>query len=179
MRILTVEALARSGAPGAWGILADVALHDTAQEVRLTALDYLDDQPHPEIVALFIQKLRDKDNATINRAAVGLHRMKDRAAIAPLVDALVTTHTFKVGQATSPDQMSASFGSGPGGHGGGGFSAGGAPARVVKQDLQNAAVLDALISLAPPGTNFNYDTRAWKAWLSTQRKGTTLDARRG
>jgi hypothetical protein len=177
VRILVVEALARSGAGGAWSTLAEVSLRDPSQEVRLTALDYLDDQPRPDVVALYIQRLRDKDNTMVNRAAVGLQRMKDPSALAPLIDALVTRHEFKVGAGTSPDQYSASFGSGPG-NSGSGFSSGGSAPRIVKQDIQNPSVLDALLTFTP-GTNFNFDVRAWKAWLSTQRKAGTLDARRG
>ncbi|HEX4132387.1 MAG TPA: HEAT repeat domain-containing protein [Pirellulales bacterium] len=173
VRILFVEALARTGAPAAWQILALHALDDASQEVRLTCLDYLDDAPHPEVVALYIQKLRDKDNTTINRAAVGLQRLKDPSAIAPLVDALVTTHAYKVSSGAPPGQYTASFGPN-----GGGFGMGSSAPQTIKQTVNNGAVLDALVSLTS-GVNFNYDVSMWRKWLATQRKGPALDARRG
>jgi hypothetical protein len=170
VRILLVEALARNGA---YSILADRSLQDPSLEVRLTCLDFLDDAQHPAIVAMYIQKLRDKDNAIVNRAAVGLQRMKDPSAIGPLVDALVTTHTFKISNGAPEGSYTASLG--PNGTG---FGMGQNAPQIVKQEMHNGAVLDALITLAG-GVNYNYDVGMWRKWLATRGKSAPLDARRG
>ena len=170
VRILMVEALYKTGA---LRVLAERSLDDPSEEVRLTCLDDLDDAPHPELVAFYIQKLRDKDNVIVNRAAVGLARLKDPSAITPLVDALVTTHTFKIETGVPAGSTTSTFGSQ-----GTGFSTGGGGPRIVKQEMHNPSVLDALVVLAGD-VNFNYDVASWKKWLASQRKSKTIDARRG
>jgi hypothetical protein len=72
--------------------------------------------------------------------------------------------------------MSTSFGSGPGGAGGGGFTFGQAPAQEIRRDQQNVEVLRALVNLA--SVNYEYDVPAWKRWYSSQKSPASLDARR-
>ena len=50
----------------------------------------------------------------MNRAGVALARMKDPTATGPLIDALVTTHKFKL-SAGDPGSMSATFNKNPSG----------------------------------------------------------------
>jgi hypothetical protein len=121
-------------------------------------------------VAYFVKELRSKDNAVVNRAARGLQRMKDRSAVGPLIDALVTTHKIKV--AGNPGNISTTFGSG----GGGGLSAGGGGPKIYTVHTSNQAALDALIALT--GTNFNFDKQAWKYWFATQKRPDGVQGRR-
>jgi len=108
-------------------------------------------------------------------AAVGLGRMKDPASLGPLIDALITTHTFKVSRPGGDNATSASFGGGPG-MSGSGMSAGGGP-RLIRQHISNQAVLDALT--AATGRNFGFDQRAWRQWLAAEKKlPGAIDARR-
>ena len=95
-RLLFVEALAKIDTFEAAMALAIAAIYDEVEEVRLSCLDNLQTKPRPEVVAYFVGKLKDKDNAVVNLAAVGLGRMKDPSAIGPLIDAVVTTHKFRV-----------------------------------------------------------------------------------
>jgi hypothetical protein len=171
VRVLVIESLARTGL--AFQILADRSLKDPSQEVRMTCLDFLDDAPHPEIVGMFIQKLRDGDNTIVNRAAVGLQRLKDPSAIAPLIDALTTRHTFKIVNGSPQGSYTATFGPN-----GGGFGMSSNAPRYVHQDMNNAAVLDALVTLCG-GVNYNFDVSMWRKWMATQGKTPSLDARRG
>ena len=172
VRILAAEALNNCNTGSAIKAIATSVLEDESQEVRLNSLDYLSDGNHPDVVAFFIEKLHDKDNKIVNNAAVALSRMKDQAAVAPLIDALVTNHKFKLVPAGPQGNYSTTFGSG-----GSGFNFGGNQPKVVSQDMQNPAVLDALVTLT--NANFNYDKTAWKNWLATQRKSRMLDPRRG
>ena len=94
---MDLEALSKIESPTAARALAVDAIEDQLEEVRLTALEHLQKKKqNPEIVSYFISRLRDKDNRKVNRAGVALGYMKDQSAIRPLIDALVTTHEFKV-----------------------------------------------------------------------------------
>jgi hypothetical protein len=172
-RKMYLDALSRINSPSAVMALCHVSLDDLNEDVRLTALDWLERQPRIEVVEFYIGYLKNADNIMVNRAAYALGRLKNPIAVRPLIDSLVTTHKFKVNTG-SQNQYSAGFGSGPGG-GGSGFSAGGGIVQVEKA-FQNKEVLDALVALS--GVNYEWDVASWKVWLSTQKKPTTLNARR-
>ncbi len=175
-RLLYIEALAKIGTAEAAKTLATCSLEDPVEEVRLTCLDHLQQERNPDVVAYYVGKLRDKDNRVVNLAAVGLSRMKDPSAVRPLIDALVTTHKYKVNNRGGPGSVTTTFGTGPGGSGApGGLSVGGGPKIIIRQ-LANQPVLDALVALS--GQNFNFDRRAWKCWYASQKRRDTLDARR-
>lgn len=181
-----VEALARIPAGGATSLLVGLMIEDESSQVRLSAIDALPVERREEALKILARGLKSKNNDYVNRAAVALGALSDPEAIGPLIEALVTTHKFKVNQA-APGGMGQTFARpnangvvqqpmSPGMSGGGSFSFGGST-RVVKEQLQNRDVLDALIRLAH--VNFEYDVSTWKRWFaSTQRKSEALDARR-
>jgi hypothetical protein len=171
-----IEALARIGTGAAWQVLCEVSLRDENEEVRLTCLDYLDDKPSAPVVSYYIKHLKDKQNPVVNRAALGLLRMNDRRAIAPLIDALVTSHKRII----PPSQLggtSGTFGGMVGGGGGGGMTYGTPKATIVIEHFKNEDVLEALVRLTG-GVNFNYEVPTWKSWLASQKKSQSLNARR-
>jgi HEAT repeats len=172
-RMLYLEALSRIGSPPAMDVLVATSLFDADDELRLSALDEVIAREYKPAVQQYVKALKHKENPIINRAATGLGRLKDPMAVGPLIDALVSTHTFRI-QKGQPGQTSSSFSNGPGG---GGFSFGGSSVEIIKRSFENPAVLQALISLTG-GTSFNYDVRAWKNWYVAQKKPKTLDARR-
>jgi hypothetical protein len=155
VRKLCIAALARIDTTEAALALAIAAIYDSVEDVRQTCLDHLQTKKRPEVVSYFVGKLRDKDNHVVNLAAIGLGRMKDPSAIGPLIDALITVHKFKIARPGGEGSMSASFGSG-----GTGMSAGGKPS-IIRKEIPNQAVLDALVALT--GKNFVFDKQAWKA----------------
>jgi hypothetical protein len=169
-RLIYVEALAKINSPEAAMGLAVASMEDPVEEVRQTCLDRLQTEKRPEVVAHFVSKLRAKDNPTVNLAGAALGRMKDPSAVGPLIDALVTTHKFKIPKAGGDKSMTTAFGSG-----GTGMSMGGGPTIISKQ-FANQAVLDALTAIT--GQNFAFDQAAWKHWLASQKKPETIDARR-
>ncbi|MBI2823406.1 MAG: HEAT repeat domain-containing protein [Planctomycetia bacterium] len=174
VRKLYVEALARTGAPDAWRVLTKLSLEDPVDEIRMTCLDYLEKQPNTGAVDVYIKGLKHKNNAMVNRAALGLARMKDPRALRPLIDALVTTHTFIIDPGTAGN-ISSTFNSA----GGGTFSFGGGGQKSEDRPVQNATVRDALVSMAG-GANFDYDVRAWKNWFAARKKAEmkNVDVRR-
>jgi len=173
-RILFVETLAGIDSSDAAMALAVQVIDEEVDEIRLTCLDHLQTKPHPEVVAYFVRAIgnRKSSNAAINRAAIGLGRMKDPAAIEPLIRALVTRHLSK---APPSGGTSATFGGRNGSPGGAGLSSGNKPT-LIETFAQNQCVLDALVALT--GQNFGFDQRTWKSWLASQRKPETFDPRR-
>jgi len=155
--------------------LAMAALEDKDDEVWLSCMDELVKQKEdPLTVAFFIKQLRNKQNYIINRAAVGLGRMKDPTAISPLIDALITERKEIVG-GNNPGQTTTTFGTR--GTPGGGISMNQKPHVEIHYD-RNQAVLDSLVAMT--GQNFSYDKAAWRAWYVAQQSkgGGGLDVRR-
>ncbi len=173
MRLLCIEALARIGTPAAKEALAVGAIRDPVPDVRLECLDFLKGEKNPAVIRFFCGGLRSKDNVEVNLAAAALGEMGDPTAIPALIDALVTSHKFKV-QSGNPGQVSTTFGTGGGGSPGG-LSVGGGP-KIVAVPFRNQAVRDALVALS--GVDYGFDAARWKAWYATQHRGPTIDARR-
>jgi hypothetical protein len=171
IRRLFVDALIRLQTPDAIHALGNYAMDDPDEEVRASCLDYLAKSEHPGCVDFFIKRLRHKDNVIVNRAGYALGKMKDQRAVRPLIDALVTTHQFQI-QPANPGNMNAGFS----GNGGMSFGGGGGGPQIISKDLPNSDVHTALTEMTH--VNFDYDQRAWKAWLSSQKKTADVDARR-
>ncbi|MBA3484417.1 MAG: hypothetical protein H0T51_21660 [Pirellulales bacterium] len=142
-------------------------------DVRDQCLDYLIREDRPVQLLPYVQALRSKNNVVVNRAAYALGRIGDPAAISPLIDALVTTHTQIIDPgANGGDRISADFGSG-----GGGFQFGGNGPKAVKVDKQNVRVLEALNALSG-NQNFDYDEPAWRAWFVDLQMRERINSRR-
>lgn len=163
VRRLVVEILANIGTDAALRILAQRSLDDPIQEVRLTCVDYLAQNSRPTVVKIFVDKLRDKENVVVNRAGLGLKRLKDPSSVGALIDAVVTKHKKLISPGAPAGQTTTSFS-----NMGGGFSVGGGGPRYLEEMIQNQDVLDALIAIT--GVNFNFDQRAWKQWFASQRR---------
>lgn len=160
-RILYVTALANIGDTASRRVLTLWVMEDPVEEVCLTCLDYLKKANDHEAVEYLVGRLRSKDNREINRAALALGHLEARDAIGPLIDALITTHKFKIPK--NPGQIGASFSN----TGGGGLSAGGGPTTVTR-DVPNRNVLDALVKIT--GQSYSFDVARWRIWFATQKK---------
>ncbi len=172
VKLLLINTLAQIDHRSALMPLVEASLEEPEDEVRLTCLDHLVDRPSPDVVKLYIHALQNKSNTKVNRAAVALAALKSPEAVAPLIDALVTTHKFKI-VVGSPGQTSASFSA----NGAGGFSFGSKPPKIIEKALNNEQVLTALIALSE-GRNFGYNREAWRQWHAMQKNSLSIDARR-
>ena len=176
VKLMYVEALANIGTPNAMDVIVNASIGNADEEVRIVCLDKIVKADYKPAAATYVQKLKSPDNLIVNRAGVALGAMRDPATVGPLIDALVTTHKFKITPA-NPGQMSSTFGTGgPGGGSPGGFSFGQAKEKIIKKNLTNPTVLSALVGITE--MNFNFDVVAWKSWFAAQKKPATLDARR-
>jgi hypothetical protein len=171
-RMIYIDVLAKIETTEAAMALAINSLDDPDVEVRLTCLDRLQTEKRPEIVSYYVGKLRHKDNPVVNLAGVALGRMKDPSTVGPLIDALVTTHQFKIPKAGGDNSTSSTFSNAPGG---GGYSFGGGP-KIISKQIPNQAVLDALVAIT--GQNFEFNPDAWRHWYAAQKKPENIDARR-
>jgi len=187
VKLLLIESLAQVAAPGnrqaetgataarpiaspaALQALVKLSLRDPNPEIRLTCLDYLTDIRRPDVARLYYDALRSKDNVEVNRAAAALKTLGSQEAIGPLIDALVTTHKFRIGGG-NPGQTSASFSAN------GGSSFGRSGPKIIKRALANHEVLGALVALS--GQNFEFRVGDWNAWYAAHRRSRKIDARR-
>jgi hypothetical protein len=171
-RQLYIKVLAKIDTPEAIDTLTYAAVDCEVEEVRLTCLDYLKTKDNPKATKYFVAALRSPNNLAVNRAAAALRVMNDPTTIRPLIDALVTTHRQLVSPESNPGSMSAAFNK----NGGAGLSVGGSP-KVMKQEVRNPAVLDALLSLTK-GVNFDYDVLAWQRWYAGHKPAEAAVSRR-
>lgn len=171
-----LDALARIGTPQAWKILLEGSLRDPYEEVRLTCLDHICEKPTPAFTDFYIDHLQDKRNPIVNRAALALGRLKDRSAVLPLIDALITRHEYQVAPAGQGGYQ-ATFGSMNGQPLGGGMSFGNNGPKVEVVYHNNEDVLQALVQITG-GQNYDYNVAAWKSWYTGQKRSLSLNARR-
>jgi len=177
VRNLLTATLSELKHPLAVTTLVDFSLNDPNPVVRAECLDYLIRYHQPVSLVPYVSALNDRkyDNVIINRAAEALHRIGDPRAISPLIDALVTTHSFRNPNA-SAGNINPSFGSGAGG-GGGGLSTGGSKNKTIKRDLPNLKVRQALVDLSG-GQDYEFDEKLWRMWFVNEQIHEYVDARR-
>ncbi len=164
VRKLYIQILGRIGSPAALQVLAIASMEDVSEDIRLSCLEHLAKDPQPSVIDFYVQRLRHKDNIVVNRAADGLGQLKATSALRPLVDALVTTHRFQLPSAPE-GQYSTTFS--PNG-GVPGYTFGGGGPKFITKQIPNQSVRDALVKLS--GVDFEFNVRAWRNWLSTQKK---------
>lgn len=171
LKRLWIEVASRLDHQAAVDALVNLSLTDPDEEVRYDCLEYLIKSGRPGLVTPYIRALKNHDNEIINRAGAALGQIGENEAIGPLIDALVTTHKFKVSD-ENPDQHAYTFSSD-----GSAFSFGGGGPQVVSRAIRNPSVLGALVTLSG-GASFDYDQEQWRRWLAAQAKVNAVDVRR-
>ena len=167
-----LQALGRIGTSDAVKAIVEHSLDDTDDELRLTCFDQLTGNAARLAVPLYVTALKNKDNVRVNRAGYALGKIGDKTAILPLIDALITTHTYTIEEGSNPGQISTGFSP----TGGGGMTVGSAP-KHIRREMSNQQVLDALIAIGG-GVNFGFDQKAWRKWYAAEKKPATVETRR-
>ncbi len=186
VRNLFVEIVAQISSSRSAFPLATYAVREEVAEIRRRALAAIR-QEHQEVAqGVFIKALRDKNNAVVRRAGIALARVGDIRAVNPLIQSLVTRHSFKVRVAVPTVSMrtDGSFGT-PynlppdliAGIAAGQFPYGviiNLPAQNVVTKvvpislaIENDEVLAALQKLT--GLNYGFDENAWTRWWNLER----------
>lgn len=169
VRLAFVDVLVNINTLSAWKLIGEITLNDPNEEVRVSAREKLRGQKQPELVKLFVSRLKHPDNHIVNRAALGLGMLGDDTAIGPLIDALVTTHQFRI--VKGRPGTTTTFSS----NGGGGLSVG-QQAEVHHKQFNNEPVRDVLIHLTK--VNFQFDQEQWRAWHASYLRARAVDTRR-
>ncbi|MDC0935860.1 hypothetical protein OAS39_06210 [Pirellulales bacterium] len=170
-RRLLVDVLDRLGHSAALQTLVQISIYDEDPEMRMLCVDYLTRNGGRPPLKPYVDGLRSKDNEIVNQAAQALGAIGDREAISPLIDALVTRHSYIISPG-NPGGISAGLS-----NGGGGFTAGGNGPKKITKDHENLAALRALGALTG-GQDFGYDEQTWTRWFVNQQKVDFVSARR-
>jgi hypothetical protein len=170
LRVLCIDIL--SSLPGKFGTGAYIklALEEPDTAIRDRALEELEKQRSTVALAEFTKLLTSKDNQKVLRAGYCLGKLGDTDATLPLIEALVTNHTYFIVTGT-PGLGGASFG------GGGSGMSQGQSRQVERRDEQNQTVLSALSSLNP-GVDFGFNEEAWRKWYAQKYTTTDVNLRR-
>lgn len=172
LRLMWMRILSQIPHPASMRKLVDLSIDEPDGETRLQCVEYLMAMNEEIDISPYVKALKAKDNEIVNIAAEALGMIGNPDAISSLIDALVTTHKFKIEQV---GEMSASFSRD--GTGGGGLSAGNKP-QFFFRDLENPQVLQALLKLSGD-QDYDYDQTAWRRWFVNQQKETKyIDPRR-
>lgn len=172
--------------------LVRISLQDPDDEVRYLAVQGIGPENFEHAMTLYLRQLRSDQNVIVCRAALGLARVGDDRAVAPLIQALVTTHRYRVRVPVGNSQgytfgSDGNFGAGLGsglppdieaGLRTGAYRTGNvipelnpssrAPSRMVVVPVvhQNAEVREALRKLT--GVDHGYDVRTWRLWWASE-----------
>ena len=173
--------------------LVKQSLHDVDYELRYAALNEIKPDQFDAAVPLYIRELRHDLNAIVCRAGKALERMADDRVVPQLIEALITTHRYRV---PVPDSGGMSFrADGTGMTNGSGtvlppdvelaLRSGQLNGVIINQqtnqlqrqpkmvtvnlDEQNREVLTTLQKIT--GQNFGYNERTWNLWHAAQKNG--------
>jgi len=165
LKKLYIEVLGELKTSVAAAALAKCAMTDKDERVRDLCWEALAQwQPPPAaVVAGLVAHLEHKDNAVVNRAAIGLAHLKDPETVVPLIDALVTKHKFKI--ITSKGNINPIFGRDSQGGSTGGLGVGGNRPKIVERSIQNPSVLTALTAITGRADH-QYDQQRWRQWYA-------------
>lgn len=192
VRLLAVQILSQGSGPKSAMALANLTIADPDETVSDAALAGIPEQHYLSTQDLFIQKLRSPSNPEVNRAGAALRRVGNVDAVPQLIQALITTHRYRV-RVRGTGAPAYSFGAdgsfaGPVGLPPGieaGLRTGQFPNGVillnspdpaqdagtrivtVRQEQQNPEVLATLRAMT--GGDFGYDERTWQLWWSAQK----------
>lgn len=189
VRQLCVDVLVKiSGSKAVVG-LVKLALFDDEAQVRSSAMDGISEAHYQHAQEAFVKALRSEYNAVVNRAASALGQIGDKKAVVPLIDALVTVHSYQVAMDV-PNNQTYSFST----DGSFGSNAQTLPPSVmsavrtgqmmapiivppsdplpkktvtVRVEHYNQDVLAALGKLTQQ--NFGYDRRTWNLWWAAEK----------
>jgi hypothetical protein len=193
-RTFFVALLQDIGGPGTTAPLVKQGLLDVDRTIRQQALAAISADQRTNAAGLLVSELRSKSNEVIVRAAAALATLGDDTAVPQLIEALITTHKYRV--KVADNSSTTSFGSD------GSFSMGGGsvtrlppdvemsirtgqlpygaivippnlPQRTrivnVRVDHRNLEVLKTLVKLT--GRDFGFDERAWRLWRQAANNG--------
>lgn len=173
LRIVYLKALKKIGSTDALYAIAAASMFDSVEEVRITALDLLKETAG--VTRYYTRFLHDPNssNDDINQAAVMLEKLGSRAAIAELINALITVHKETVTEGSAENEYNVSIDK----KGKSGGLSLGQKTKIINHHVRNTSVHRALKRIT--GEDFGYDIDQWNDWYKNQRRVTQYNSRRG
>ena len=191
VRLIYVDILRQIPGANSLAALVAASLRDVDRTVRSEAFKAISPDQFELATMYYIRRLTDAYNTVVRRAAKALEKLGNEQAVPALINALVTTHQYRV---RVPDTSTPSFSFGHNGS----FAnpsylppdielqlragllpygvivnAPGLPRRTrvvtIKHNHKNSQALAALKTLT--GQNFGYDERTWGLWWAAQKDG--------
>ena len=192
-RMLFVQVAGQFKGPKPVRRLSQSMLAEGNELIFRMTLDTIDEDQKIEVVKYCLPGLKNKSNDVVQRAGIVIGKFGDERVIPDLIDALITTHHYKI---QVPDSTPAVTFGGPAPltpSGNAGLSASDvdllartgqlpygytignpAPTRMrtvnVKSDMRNSRVLEALKGITQQ--NFGYDQRDWQRWWTLKKAAT-------
>lgn len=169
VKLLYVQVLGRIACSASVKALVEISLQDPDEEVFYASLAELVRLQSPQAPGLYVEDLGHRSNVRLNRAAHALGRLGNPSYMAPLVDALITTHyvilppKFKARQASF---IRAEMPDGSIPWDGTAYTSQDSPI-VLARTFRNEEVLQALIQLSG-GVNLGFHPQAWRSWMANQ-----------
>jgi hypothetical protein len=197
VRLILVQVLGKLVGPKPVPVLVQKTLLDDSDQVRDTARASIRPDQFELALEYFVPELKNDSNEVVQRAAAAVGEMGTVNTVPYLIEALVTTHRWKI---EVPDRTAVSVGVTPDGQVGmpNGSLSGALPPEVemlartgqlpygaivlppafqfrrtrtvtIKGDVKNEAVLAALQKLT--GQNFGFSEHDWRLWWAEQARG--------
>jgi hypothetical protein len=182
MRVLGVKILSKlTGSKGTIGLVR-LALFDLDNDVRYSSLNGIAEEDYEYAQTAFVKELRNSLNVIVCRAGAGLSHVGDQRAVAPLIEALVTTHQYQVqinvpvmnsASGSLPPEVEIALRTGqlpqgavviPPQDGSVGIQR---RTTTVSVDQANQEVLSTLQKLTHQ--NFGFDERTWRLWWAAEK----------
>ena len=181
-----------NGSKGAAG-LVKLSLFDPDADVRYASLNGIAEEDFEFAQTAYIRELKNSLNPVVCRAAAGLARVGDDRAVAPLIEALVTSHRFEVQTNTPATQVYSATTDGNAAVASGGVLPPEVELAVRTGQLPQGAVMappvggvqiprkttvmtvnvpnhDTLTTLQKlTGQNFGFDERTWRLWWAAEK----------
>jgi hypothetical protein len=197
VRLTCVQILGKLGGPKPVPLLVRKTLLDDSDQVRSTARAGIRADQYELALEYFVPELKHDSNRVVQRAAAAIGEMGNVNTVPYLIEALVTTHRWKI---EVPANTSVAVGVSPDGQVGmpSSSTSSALPAEVellartgqlpygaivlpppfqmrrtrtvtIKGDVKNEAVLAALQKLT--GQNFGFSEHDWRLWWAEQARG--------
>jgi hypothetical protein len=172
--------------------LVTQSLQDVDAEIRYNARRAIGRDRYGLAMPLYVRELKNDYNVIVRRAAAALQTVGDETIVPNLVDALTTTHRYRVrvpepggnvgfgtdgtfaggaGQVVLPPELQAMLNSGQFVHGAV-INLPNTPRRTrvvtVNYEHKNREVLEALQRLT--GESFGFEKRAWRVWWAARKQ---------
>jgi hypothetical protein len=190
LRLMYIGILTQIDHEKAAGALVFQSLQDDIETIRTLSVSGIRPGYREKAVRIYTNALKHDFNQVVQRAGEALGAIGDESVVPALINALVTSHRFKVavpqtpyasgttdgnpvsGAISFPQDIAGMMLTGQLPYGVNQYMPGAeklTKSVVVSRDLQNASVLAALQHLT--GKDFGYDETQWKRWWNEKAAG--------